>query len=141
MSNFLRPIFLVEDNPVDVDLTRRAFGKRKLSNPLKVARDGAEALELIVQWKAEDALPILILLDLKLPKFSGLEVLQSLKAHARWRSIPVTILTTSSEDTDIQRAYELGANSYIEKPVNFENFLEVVSQIELYWGILNKLPR
>ena len=141
MSGFLRPIFLVEDNPLDIDLTRRAFEKRRLSNPLKVARDGEEALTFVAQWKPEEPLPILILLDLKLPKLNGLEVLKSLKTNEQWHPIPVTILTTSSENSDIKTAYQLGANSYIVKPVNFEKFLEVVSQIELYWGILNTLPK
>lgn len=141
MSCFLRPIFLVEDNPLDIDLTRRAFEKRRLSNPLKVARDGEEALTYVAQWKPEEPLPILILLDLKLPKLNGLEVLKSLKTNEQWHAIPVTILTTSSENSDIKTAYQLGANSYIVKPVNFEKFLEVVAQIELYWGILNTLPK
>ena len=133
-------ILLVEDNPVDVDLTLRAFAKRKLTNPVDVARDGAEALTWMARWEAGEPWPTLILLDLKLPKVDGLEVLRQLKAHARFRVIPVVILTTSGEDVDMQQAYRLGANSYIVKPVDFDNFMDVAAQVELYWCVLNKLP-
>lgn len=133
-------ILLVEDNPVDLDLTLRAFAKRKLSNPVHVARDGAEALSWIPRWESGELWPALILLDLKLPKVDGLEVLRQLKTHPSLRAIPVVVLTTSSEDVDIQKAYTLGANSYIVKPVNFEKFTEVAAQVELYWCLLNKLP-
>jgi CheY-like chemotaxis protein len=141
ISSTLRPILLVEDNPMDVDLTRRALARRKLVNPLEVARDGAEALAYINRWESGDVLPVVILLDLKLPKVSGLEVLQELKAHAHFGSIPIVILTTSAEDKDIAQAYRLGANSYIVKPVDFDKFLEVAAQIELYWTVLNEPPR
>jgi len=137
MSELNRPILLVEDNPMDVDLTKRAFAKRKLVNPLVVARDGAEALEQMARWEAGAPLPIVILLDLKLPKVPGLEVLRRLKGHARFKSIPVVVLTTSREDCDVRTAYENGVNSYIVKPVNFENFVEVAAQRELYWSALN----
>jgi CheY-like chemotaxis protein len=136
--NTLRPILLVEDNPMDVDLTLRAFARRRLANPVEVARDGEEALARIAAWEAGTQPAIVILLDLKLPKVDGLEVLRQLKTHARFHSIPVVVLTTSSEDSDIRAAYGLGANSYIIKPVSFENFMDVVAQIELYWGVLNK---
>ena len=135
-----QPILLVEDNPVDLDLTLRAFAKRKLSNPVHVARDGAEALSWIPRWEAGEPWPALILLDLKLPKVSGLEVLRQLKAHPTIRSIPVVVLTTSSEDIDMQQAYLLGTNSYIVKPVDFDKFMEVAAQVELYWRLLNKPP-
>ena len=135
-----QPILLVEDNPVDLDLTLRAFAKRKLSNPVHVARDGAEALSWIPRWEAGEPWPALILLDLKLPKVSGLEVLRQLKAHPTIRSIPVVVLTTSSEDIDMQQAYLLGTNSYIVKPVDFDKFMEVATQVELYWRLLNKPP-
>ena len=135
-----QPILLVEDNPVDLDLTLRAFAKRKLSNPVHVARDGAEALSWIPRWEAGEPWPVLILLDLKLPKVDGLEVLRQLKTHPTLRAIPVVVLTTSSEDIDMQQAYLLGTNSYIVKPVDFDKFIEVAAQVELYWRLLNKLP-
>lgn len=135
-----QPILLVEDNPVDLDLTLRAFAKRKLVNRVQVARDGADALSWIPRWEAGEDWPALILLDLKLPKVDGLEVLRQLKAHPTLRAIPVVILTTSGEDVDMQKAYQLGANSYIVKPVNFDKFMEVAAQVELYWCVLNKLP-
>lgn len=134
----LLPILLVEDNPMDVDLTRRAFVKRKLANPVEVARDGEEALTWIAKWDAGASLPLVILLDLNLPKLSGLEVLKALKAHPVYRTIPVVILTTSKEDRDLQAAYQAGVNSYIVKPVSFESFMDVAEQIQLYWGVLNQ---
>jgi CheY-like chemotaxis protein len=134
-------ILLVEDNPMDVDLTLRAFARRKLTNPIQVARDGEEALQWIVRWEAGEPCPAIILLDLKLPKVNGLEVLRHLKAHAVFRAIPVVVLTTSAENSDIQAAYQLGANSYIVKPVDFEKFMDVARQIELYWTVLNKPPQ
>jgi CheY-like chemotaxis protein len=135
-----RPILLVEDNPMDVDLTRRAFARRKLVNPLEIARDGQEALDYIQRWEAGDPLPSVILLDLKLPKVDGLEVLRHLKSHAIFRVIPVVILTTSAEERDIQAAYQLGVNSYIVKPVDFDKFMEVAAHIDLYWMLLNHPP-
>jgi CheY-like chemotaxis protein len=136
-TNMLRPILLVEDNPMDVDLTLRAFRKRRLANPVEVARDGEEALAMITRWEAGAPPPVVILLDLKLPKVSGLEVLRELKAHPDYRCIPVVVLTTSKEDGDVHSAYVLGANSYIVKPVDFEKFVSVAEQIEMYWGALN----
>ncbi|MGE5651415.1 response regulator [Noviherbaspirillum sp. UKPF54] len=134
---FNRPVLLVEDNPMDVDLTLRAFARRKLTNPVIVARDGEEALAWLPRWEAGENLPLVILLDLKLPRVDGLEVLAQWKAHAVSRSIPVVVLTSSAEDKDIEAAYELGANSYIVKPVDFGKFLDVAAQIELYWCALN----
>jgi CheY-like chemotaxis protein len=133
-----RPILLVEDNPMDVDLTRRAFAKRHIVNVLEVARDGEEALDWIARWDAGHAQPVVILLDLKLPRVSGLDVLRQLKAHADYGRIPVVVLTTSREDTDVATAYALGANSYIVKPVEFEKFIDVAAQIDLYWCVLNQ---
>lgn len=133
-----KPILLVEDNPMDADLTVRAFRRRNLTNPIHVARDGEEALAWLPRWEAGEPRPAVILLDLKLPKIDGLDVLRQLKAHPVFRVIPVVILTTSTEDTDIKTAYLLGANSYIVKPVNFEKFVEVSAQIELYWMVLNQ---
>jgi len=137
MTEAIRSILLVEDNLLDVDLTLRAFNKRKLVNPVIVARDGEEAMELIDAWEAGQIPPALILLDLKLPKVNGLEVLERLKKHEQFKKIPVVMLTTSAEDSDIQTAYALGVNSYIIKPVSFDKFMEVAEKIEVYWGVLN----
>jgi CheY-like chemotaxis protein len=136
-----RPILLVEDNPVDLDLALRAFRKRHLSNPVEVARDGSEVLDRLATWERDpQALPIVILLDLKLPKVSGLEVLRALRAHPVAARLPVVVLTSSGENPDIEQAYALGANSYIVKPVDFDKFHEVATQIELYWCVLNRAP-
>ncbi len=132
------PILLVEDNPVDVDLTLRAFKKRNLNNPIQIARNGEEALAFIEKWDAGDQVPVVILLDLKMPKIDGLEVLEVLKVHEKYKTIPIVVLTTSSDSEDVRKAYKLGANSYIVKPVNFDKFVEVASQIELYWNVLNE---
>jgi hypothetical protein len=129
---------LVEDNPVDIDLTRRAFNRNRLSNPLIIATDGEEALDWISQWDRGENIPVIILLDLKLPKIDGLEVLRIIKGHPRYRTIPIVVLTTSHENSDIKQAYLYGANSYIVKPVDFEKFVEVAGQIELYWRVLNE---
>jgi len=132
------PILIVEDNPVDLDLTLRAFSARKLVNPIQIARDGEEALAFIQRWELGEDLPIVILLDLNLPKVNGLEVLQVIKEHPLYKTIPVVILTTSSESSDVKTAYQLGANSYIVKPVDFEKFIDMAKHIELYWNVINK---
>ncbi len=137
-DTLLLPILLVEDNPVDMDLTLRAFARHKLTNAVHVARDGEEALAWIPRWEAGEPLPAVILLDLKLPRVDGLEVLRQIKSHTRLAVIPVVVLTSSTEDRDMQAAYKLGANSYIVKPVNFDKFMEVAAQIELYWAVLNE---
>ena len=135
-----RPILLIEDNPMDEDLTRRAFARRKVINPIEVARDGEQALEYLDRWQAGNPLPVVILLDINLPKVNGLEILRQFKASSYAQKVPVIILTTSAEDQDIKIAYELGANSYIVKPVDFEKFLEVAAQIDLYWNMINIPP-
>jgi CheY-like chemotaxis protein len=132
-----RPILLVEDNPVDLDLTLRAFKNRHLANPIEVARDGQEALDWIPRWEAGADLPMVILLDLKLPRVDGLEVLRCLREHPVSRDLPVVVLTSSGEERDVKAAYRLHANSYIIKPVNFEKFMDVATQIELYWCLIN----
>ena len=134
-----RPILLVEDNPMDVDLTLRAFKRRRITNPIEVARDGEEALAWIAKWEAGAPWPAVILLDLKLPKVDGLDVLRALKQHPTLRVIPIVVLTTSAESSDVQTAYQLGVNSYIVKPVEFEKFMEVSAQIDLYWTVVNRL--
>ena len=140
-SGPIRPILLVEDRSVDVDLTKRAFAKHKLLNPINVARDGEEVLALFDGWEAGDPIPICILLDLKMPKMNGLEVLRQLKSHPTFSIIPVIVLTTSTEDSDIEEAYKLGCNSYIVKPVEFDKFMDVASKVELYWCALNMPSR
>jgi CheY-like chemotaxis protein len=135
-----RSILLVEDNPMDVDLTRRALARRNAGSRLEVARDGQEALEVIASWDHGGPLPAVVLLDINLPKISGLEVLRQLRAHPRFGMLPVVMLSTSSEDVDVGRAYALGANSFIVKPVDFACFVEVAGQIEHFWMVLNKAP-
>ncbi len=138
-------ILLVEDNPDDVELTLRAFRKNRIANEVIVARDGVEALDYLFCRGAHagrdvrDA-PSVVLLDLKLPKVDGLEVLRQLRADERTRLIPVVILTSSREQRDLIAGYALGANSYIVKPVDFEKFTEAVRQLELYWLLLNESP-
>ena len=141
MSNQNRPILLIEDNPMDIDLTKRAFTKRKVLNTIEVAKDGEEALAYLERWEAGEPLPVVILLDLKLPKIGGLELLQIFKTHAEYQTIPIIILTSSAEDIDIQTAYELGANSYIVKPVDFEKFVDVAAHIDIYWNVINIPPK
>ncbi|PWT94203.1 MAG: two-component system response regulator [Blastocatellia bacterium] len=141
MNDSIGPILIVEDRPIDLDLTKRAFVRRRLLNPILEARDGEEALDYIDRWDAGEPVPVLILLDLRLPKVNGLEVLQRLKLHPKYSAIPIIVLTTSGEDADIHEAYRLGCNSYIVKPVDFDNFMEVASQIEIYWCALNTAPR
>ena len=140
-NDFSRSILLIEDNPMDIDLTKRAFKKRNLNNPIEIATDGEAGLACIARWDDGELPPVVILLDLKLPKVDGLEVLRQIKQHPVYRIIPVVVLTTSAEDRDVKAAYELGANSYIVKPVDFDKFMEVAAQIELYWNVINKPVR
>lgn len=140
MNNDLSPILIVEDRLTDLDLTKRAFARRRLLNPIQEARDGEQAVAYIERWEAGEPLPVLILLDLGLPKIGGLEVLRQFKNHPTSASIPVIVLTTSAENSDIQEAYRLGCNSYIVKPVEFNKFMEVAAQIEVYWCALNTSP-
>jgi CheY-like chemotaxis protein len=140
MKNEIDPILLVEDRAIDLDLTKRALARSKVVNPIKVARDGEEALAFLPRWEAGEPMPVFILLDLKLPKVDGMEFLRQIKSHPKFHAIPVIILTTSAEDRDVREAYELGCNSYIVKPVDFNKFVEVASQIEIYWCALNTAP-
>lgn len=139
-------ILLVEDNLEDLELALRALRKANLTNLIHVARDGAEALEFIfcegphVSRRIEDC-PKVILLDLKLPKVDGLEVLKRLKSDLRTRAIPVVVLTSSKEQNDVVSSYHLGVNSYIVKPVNFESFAAAVQQLGMYWLLLNQPPK
>jgi two-component system response regulator len=131
-------ILLVEDNPRDAELTLRAFRKNKLANSILVAHDGVEALELVNSRSGPDR-PRVILLDLKLPKLDGLEVLRRLKSDESTRSIPVVVVTSSNQDPDIRTAYDLGANSYVVKPVDFESFMKTMSQLGFYWLMINQV--
>ncbi len=136
-------ILLVEDNPDDIELTLKAFTKHNLANVINVARDGEEALNIIFQGGEEDTgenVPDLILLDLKLPKVDGLEVLRQIKGNTKTQLIPVVVLTSSREENDLVESYRLGVNSYIRKPLDFEKFVEVVIQLGLYWLLLNEPP-
>ena len=140
MNDTLRPILIIEDRPADLDLTKRALARQRVLNPIQVARDGEEALAYIARWEAGEPPPVFILLDLKLPKVGGLEVLSRLKAHPQFSTLPVIVLTTSAEDHDIEEAYRLGCNSYIVKPVEFDRFMEVAAHLEVYWCALNTAP-
>ncbi len=139
-------ILLVEDSLEDLELTRRALRNANLGNHIHVARDGAEALEFIFcegphsARKIEDT-PKLILLDLKLPKVDGLEVLERIKSDPRTKHIPVVILTSSKEQVDVIKSYQLGVNSYIVKPVNFESFTAAVQELGMYWLLINQPPK
>ena len=136
-------ILLVEDSPDDEELTTRALRQAKIANEIMVARDGAEALDFIFgegshAGRDTSRMPAVILLDLKLPKLSGLDVLKRLRSDARTKLIPTVILTSSSEDEDMVKSYQLGANSYVRKPVDFSQFAGAVSQLGVYWLLLNQ---
>jgi len=138
-------ILLVEDNQTDAELTIRALKKRNLANSIELVKDGAEALDFIFATgkyaeRNVNNTPKVILLDLRLPKVDGLEVLQKIKSDDRTKKIPVVILTSSNEDRDIAESYKLGVNSYINKPVDFDNFSETVSKLGFYWLLMNKTP-
>jgi len=130
-------VLLVEDNASDIELTLRALQKRNLANRVVVARDGVEALELL---EGPTPQPKVVLLDLKLPKLNGLEVLRRLKSNERTKRIPVVVLTSSHEEPDVEESYRLGVNSYIVKPVDFESFASAVAEVGLYWLLLNHPP-
>lgn len=138
-------ILLVEDTPSDLELALRALRKANLGNRIEIARDGAEALDFIFcqgvyAGRRMDAGPKLILLDLKLPKIDGLEVLRRIKSDPRTTMIPVVVVTSSNEPNDVKESYKLGVNSYIVKPVNFERFAEAVQKVGMYWLLLNQPP-
>ena len=134
-----RPILLVEDNLSDIMLTRRAFAKSNIANPVIVAEDGQAALDYLLN-DAGNEMPAVVLLDLKLPRIDGLEVLKRIRADKRTRLLPVVIVTTSKEEQDMVESYSLGANSYIRKPVKFADFTAAVAQLGVYWLALNEAP-
>jgi two-component system response regulator len=137
-----KPVLLVEDNADDVELTLRAFQKTKIVNEIVVVRDGEQALEYLFgsgtqPGRAKTTLPEMVLLDLKLPKIDGLEVLRRIRADERTRRLPVVVLTSSDEDNDLVTSYDLGANSFVRKPVDFAHFLEAARALGLYWLMTN----
>ncbi|MBI5634605.1 MAG: response regulator [Nitrospirae bacterium] len=142
MLNKFINILLVEDNPDDVELTILALEKNNIANPVTVVRDGQEALDYLFYkgkyYGADHALPNLVLLDLKLPKVDGIEVLNKIKADRKLKLIPVVVLTSSKEDNDVLKSYDLGVNSYIRKPVDFDQFVDTVKQIGFYWLLINE---
>jgi len=136
-------ILLVEDNPSDIGLTQRALAKSRISNEMVVAEDGQEALDYLFasgQYTGQDVnnIPALVLLDLKLPRVDGLEVLRQIRADPRTSRLPVVVLTTSKEEQDVAQSYDLGANSYIRKPVDFIQFAQAIEHLGLYWLVLNE---
>ncbi|NTV10150.1 MAG: response regulator [Zoogloea sp.] len=140
-----RPILLVEDNPDDEALTLRAFSRARIEHPVVVARDGVEALDYLTgegRWAGDSppAIPAFVMLDLKLPRIDGLEVLRRIRASERTALLPVVMLTTSRDVQDVQDAYRLGANSYIRKPVDFERFLRTLGDVATYWLNINQSP-
>jgi two-component system response regulator len=140
----MNEILLVEDNPDDVELTLRAFRKSNIANQIVVARDGVEALDYLFcrgpHANRAATLPQVVLLDLKLPRVDGLHVLEEIRGHPRTRLLPVVILTSSTEERDLHNGYSRGANSYIRKPVDFQEFVEAVHKLGLYWLLLNQPP-
>lgn len=138
-------ILLVEDDPADIELTLRALRGEQIANRIHIARDGADALDFLFRrekyaGREDTSYPRLILLDLKLPKVDGIEVLRAIKADPRTRTIPTVVLTSSAEECDLVSSYKLGVNSYIQKPVDFDKFRNTVKQIGLYWLVINQAP-
>ena len=144
MNDSLRPIVLVEDDPKDAELALNALAEYHVANRVRHLRDGAEALEYLYRRGQfagnSDSPPAVILLDLKMPKMDGVEVLRQIKSEPQLKTIPVVIMTSSREDRDLERCYELGANSYVVKPVKFHEFVEAVKQLGVYWAALNEPP-
>jgi two-component system response regulator len=144
-ANAMRTILLVEDNPDDAELTMRAFAKAKIANQIVHVTDGQEALDYLFSTGAHadrdpEAAPTMVLLDLNLPRLNGLDVLKAMRADPRTRRVPVVMLTSSNEERDLIASYDLGANSFVRKPVDFAQFLEAAQQLGMYWLVLNQQP-
>lgn len=141
-NSLLRPILVIEDNDMDLDFCLQAFEEHAVANPVIACRDGEEALQFIDShpYAGDKQFPLLVLLDLRLPKVDGIEVLRHARQQPLWKQVPFVILTTSRENTDIATAYGLGVNSYVVKPVNFDSFSEVVKNIQMYWILTNEPP-
>ncbi len=141
----LKTILLVEDNPQDVELTLEALSEYNLANDVRVVKDGVEALEYLNyegRFKGRDkGRPAVMLLDIKMPRMDGIEVLEAIRAHENLKTLPVVMLTSSREEPDLKKCYELGVNAYVVKPVNFTDFLEAVKQIGFFWAMLNEQPQ
>lgn len=141
----LHDILMAEDNSADIELTITALSEKNLANKLTVVRDGAEAIEYLEctgDFKGrKSGNPGLIMLDIKMPRVDGIEVLEYIKKDPRFKAIPVVMLTSSREDSDLRRAYDLGVNAYVVKPVNFSQFMEAIRQIGIFWALLNELPQ
>jgi two-component system response regulator len=136
------PILIVEDDDNDLMLIQRSLTRARIGNPLAIARDGVEALQFLMDGpETLNPLPIVVLLDVKLPRIDGLEVLQRIRANERTRTLPVVMLTSSDEQEDLMRGYELGVNSYSRKPIEFAQFQDTVAQVGLYWALINRVPR
>jgi CheY-like chemotaxis protein len=144
MAAPLRPLLLVEDNPRDLELSLEALARCRLANPVEVARDGAEALDYlhaVGKWLGRpNGDPAVVMLDLKLPKIDGLEVLERVKSDPMLRHIPVVMLTSSREERDLVQSYELGVNAFVVKPVDFGAFLQAIQELGVFWGVLNEPP-
>lgn len=144
MTSMLKPILLVEDNPHDLELTLIALSKSQLANQVVICRDGAEALDYLLhrgEYAGRNAgNPAVVLLDLKLPKIDGLEVLKTVRETAALRSMPVVMLTSSKEEQDLIRSYELGVNAYVVKPVDFTEFVRAIADLGIFWAVLNEPP-
>jgi two-component system, response regulator len=145
MFNKFISILLIEDNPDDVELTLHALKKSNIANPIEVIRDGQDAVDYLFYkgkyLNSKHSMPNLILLDLKLPKVTGIEILHKLKSDRKLKLIPVVVLTSSKEENDIMKSYDMGVNSYIRKPVDFDQFVETVKQIGFYWLLINEKPQ
>lgn len=142
--NTLKRILLVEDSPKDIELTLTALAEHRLANEVVVVRDGAEALDYLYRRGAfrdrPNGEPAVVFLDLKLPKVDGLEVLRQVKTDAQLRRLPVVIVTSSREEPDVARSYELGANAYVVKPIDFQQFMDAIKELGLFWAVLNEPP-
>jgi CheY-like chemotaxis protein len=141
----IRPILLVEDNLQDIELTTAALETNKVANPVVVTRNGAEALDYLLRRGSfqgrNPGNPVVVFLDLKMPMMDGLELLQHIKGDPALRTLPVVMLTSSREESDLCKSYQLGVNAYVVKPVSFDQFTEAIRQLGIFWGVLNELPR